>query len=277
MTNHPARPLWTGLAPATLVLAALSLVTPAQAAAQFGAVETLARRVSDLSFYYSRGGATPGGALDDDPVGLTSFGVELLFEVARIPSPAARRRRATQRPADRRVLREVEVVRGEDGAVDSIFHYDVVRSAPGYGPDDILWTLELGIGYGQVQGLELAAPGLDLNAMVRTLPSVTLYVSYEPLGTYLGLRTGFLRTYALQVVDGAGNVFPGKAEAFMMGGLMGYAIRIGPSYLFLEGGYTARTFPSVEWNNTVPLPVGVPRSLDVSGWGLSVGIQFPVQ
>ena len=152
-----------------------------------------------------------------------------------------------------------------------------MRSAPSYGPDDILWTLELGIGYGQMQGLELRDDALDLNATIRTLPSVTLYMSYEPVGAYLGLRTGFLRTSALQVIDAGGTATPGGAEAFMMGGLLGYAFAIGPTYLFTEGGYTVRTFPSVEWRAQGPLPAGTPRQLDVSGWGLSAGIQFPVR
>ena len=230
------------------------LLAPAAAPAQFGPVEALARRVSDLSFYYGRGGAATGSALDDDPLGLTSFGVELLFEVARIPSAEARARRAGTDPGTRRVLREVEIRHGSDGRTDTIFHYDVVQSAPGYGPDDIVWTMEVGLGYGQLQGLELGDPALDLNAMIRTLPSVTLYVTYEPLGTYLGLRTGFLRTYALQVIDDAGAIYAGSAEAFMMGGLVGYAFAVDPGFLFIEGGYTARTFPSVEWSAPTGLP-----------------------
>ena len=270
--RHPLRsaPL---AQPLVLALAGIGLAA-SPAVAQFGPVEALARRVSDLSFYYSRG-APAGGPLTDDPLGLTAFGVELLFEVAEIPSSAARARRAGAPPRQQRVLRTVEVREHADGT-DTIYHYDVVRSPPAYGPDDILWTLEVGIGYGQVQGLELRDATLDLNAMIRTLPSVTLYMSYEPLGTYLGLRTGFLRTYALQIIDGGGTVYPGTAEAFMMGGLLGYAFSIDPTYLFIEGGYTARTFPSVEWRTPDPLPPGAPRQLDVSGWSVSVGIQFPV-
>ena len=259
-------------------LLAVLVALPAPAAGQFGAVETLARNVSDLSFYYGRGGASGSSALDAGVGGLTAFGVELLFEVATIPSAAARERQSAASPEPRRVLREVEVRRGSDGTVDTVYHYDVVRpSSGGYGPDDLLWTLELGIGYGQVQGLELRDPALDLNAMIRTLPSVSLYMSYEPLGAYLGLRTGFLRTFALQVIDAGGTVFAGDAEAFMMGALAGYAFGIGPTYLFVEAGYTARTFPSVEWRAQEPLPAGVPRELDVSGWGLSAGLQFPVR
>lgn len=261
---------------APLVGVVTALAAPVPARAQFGAIETLARQVSDLSFYYGRGGSSTNGSLDRSTFGLTSFGVELLFEVARVPSPEAQSRLAGAGPQSRRVLREVEVRRTSDGGVDTVYHYDVVRSSRGFTDEDILWTLELGIGYGQLQGLELRDPALDLNAMIRTLPSVTLYVSYEPLGTYLGLRTGFLRTYALQVIDSAGAIIPGRAEAFMMGALVGYAFAIHPSYLFIEAGYTARSFPSVEWSAPGALPSGVPRALDASGWGLSVGIQFPV-
>ena len=268
----PLRPRLTAACLAALVL----LAGPSPASAQFGAIETLARQVSDLSFFYSRGTASGSAALDRSAFSLTSFGVELLFEVARVPSATARSRMAEAGPVSRRVLREVEIRHDTDGSVDTVYHYDVVQSSRGYGPDDILWTLEVGIGYGQVQGLEARNRTIDLNAMIRTLPSVTLYASYEPWGTYMGLRTGFLRTYALQVIDGDGTVYPGRAEAFMMGGLVGYAFSVEPGYLFIEAGYTARSFPSVEWTAQGALPGAVPRNLDVSGWGRSVGIQFPV-
>jgi hypothetical protein len=264
-----------GIAFGIAALAAL----PTGAEAQLGPIDALARRVSDLSFYYSRGGLAGGSSgLSDDAFGMTSFGVELLFEVAEIPSSAARRRRSDAEPTTRQVLRSVDIHRGSDGRVDTVYHYEVVRSGPpSYGADDILWTLEVGIGYGQVQGLELEDPGLDLNATIRTLPSLTLYLSYEPWGTYLGMRTGFLRTHALQVIDGDGSVFSGDGEAFMMGGLVGYAFALDPTYLFVESGYTVRDFPSVEWSGQAPLPAGTPRQLDASGWFVSAGIQFPVQ
>lgn len=258
-----------------VVLAAVLTATPA--AAQFGPIETLARRVSDLGFYFSGGGIAGGSsALDNDAFGLTSFGVELLFEVAEIPSADARRRQAEAPAVTRHVLREMEVRRGE-GGVDTIYHYDVVRSQPGPSPEDIEWTLEVGIGYGQVQGLELRDPSLDLNTTIRTLPSLTLYLSYEPWGTYLGMRTGFLRTHALQVVDDAGTIIDGDAEAFMMGGLAGYAFAFDPTYVFIEAGYTVRNFPSVQWSAPGALPPGVPRNLDASGWLVSAGIQFPIK
>lgn len=262
------------------LVAALALapaVVPAPASAQFGPVEALASRVSDLGFFYARGGLARSSILEDDPFAMASFGVELLFAVAEIPSAEARARQAEATPVDRWILREVEVRRGEEGQADTVYHYDVVWARPAFGPDDIEWTLEVGIGYGQVQGLELRDPTLDLNATIRTLPSLTLYLSYEPIGTYLGLRTGFLRTHAMQVVDDAGTIFNGDAEAFTMGGLVGYALPLGPTWLFAEAGYTTRTFPSVKWTAPAELPAGVPRELDVSGWGLTAGLQFPVK
>ena len=252
------------------------LLAPSSASAQFGAVEALASRVSDLGFFYSLGGIQSSPTLQGDALGVKSFGVELLFEVAEIPSSAARRRVAETGSSESWVLRETRVRVGGDG-VDTTYHYDVVHERGGYGPDDIEWTLELGIGYGQVQGLELRDAELDLNATIRTLPLLTLYLTYEPLGAYLGLRTGFIRTHAMQVRDAAGTLFDGEAEAFMMGGLGGYALSLGPTWLFLELGYTERTFPSVEWSAPDGLPAGVPRELDVSGWGITAGLQFPIK
>lgn len=253
-------------------------LTPTAAAAQFGPVEALANRVSDLSFYFGTGGLVGGSGLDPNPFGVRSFGVELLFEAAAIPSAEARRRREAAPGGSRQVLRRVEI-RQSEARADTVYHYDVepIRP-PAYGPDDIVWTMEVGLGYGQTEGLSLRDPTLELNATVRSLPAVTLYLSYEPLGTYLGLRTGFMRTDALQVVDRGGNVYRGRAEAFMMGALAGYALPMDPVFLFVEGGYTLRSFPSVEWTTAPgPLPTGIPLTLDVSGWSVAVGIQFPVR
>jgi hypothetical protein len=263
---------------ALLPLALLAgLLLPAPAAAQFGPIEALASRVSDLSFYYGTGGISAGSAaLEPNAWGMRSFGVELLFEVARVPSSAARARTAAAGVTERRVLQRVEV-RQEEGRADTTYHYEVIRVEPRYGDDDIVWSMEVGIGYGQTEGLRLRDPELEMNATVRNLPAVTLYLSYEPVGTYVGLRTGLMRTDALQVVDAEGTVYRGRGEAFQMGALAGYAFPLRPAYLFVEGGYTLRAFPSVEWTAPGPLPAGLPRRLDASGWTVVAGIQFPVR
>jgi hypothetical protein len=265
--------------PALLALALFFCGAPAtHAAGQFGPVEALASRVSDLTFYFGTGGFTASSELQANHFGVRSFGVEMLFEVAEVPSAEARRRRAATPTTTRDILRRMEV-RHVDGRADTIYHYDVEPVAPPpYAPQDIVWTMEVGIGYGQLEGLSLRDPDLDLNATVRHLPAVTLYLTHEPTGGYLGIRSGFMRTDALQVVDGGGSIYRGRGEAFMMGALVGYALPLPPAFLFLEGGYSLRAFPSVEWTTAPgPLPPGVPRRLDLSGWMAALGIQFPVR
>jgi hypothetical protein len=259
----------------TAVLA--TLLAPGAVAAQFGPIEALAGRVSDLSFYYGAGGIAGGSeALESNPWGVTAFGVELLFEVARIPSAEARRRMAEAPPVEHRVLDRVEI-RHVDGRQDTIRHYRVVRVDPVLAPDDILWTLEVGIGYGQSEGFRLRDPELELNAMIRNLPAVSLYMTYEPWRTYVGFRTGLMRTEALQVQDADGVVHRGRGEAFQVGALLGHVVPVRPTFLFAEAGYVLRAFPSVEWATSGPLPPGLPRRLDASGWLVSGGIQFPVR
>ncbi len=252
-------------------------IGPSAAAAQFGPIEALANRVTDLSFYFGTGGLTATSSLDPNAFGVRAFGVEMLFEVAQVASAEARQRRASTPAVTTQVLDRIEV-RHADGRVDTTYHYTVHRVSPQLSPDDIVWTMEVGIGYGQLEGLRLRESALELNATVRNLPAVTAYLTYEPAGTYVGLRTGFMRTDALQLVDADGSVFRGRAEAFQMGGVAGFAFPLRPTYLFLEGGYTLRSFPSVEWTVAPgPLDPRIPRSLDVSGWSLAAGIQFPIR
>lgn len=255
-----------------VLLACLSLPTPADA--QLGAVEAFTRRVSDLSFYFSVGGlAGASSSLQHDPGAVRAFGVELLFEVAQVERPDPSAVPVEAADSVRRVWRGMEVIRSESG-VDTVYSYDVESVPPPPPPTDTIWVLEVGLGYGQRQGYELADPALDMHVSIRDLPSVSLYASYEPWGNYFGLRTGFMRTQALQVVDGDGRTFSGSAEAFLFGGLTGYAFAVHDLWAFLETGYTIRDFPSVEWDEDT-LPGGVPRDLDVSGWFLTAGLQFP--
>ena len=171
----------------------------------------------------------------------------------------------------------MEVVRSGE-SVDTIYRYDARRvSRPGV-PQETVWSMELGIGYGQVMGFEAEdEPRLELRGAVRDLPAVSLYASYEPWGNYIGLRTGFMKTQDLQVVEDGGEAFSGDADAFLFGALTGYAWSLRGMHGFLEGGYSLRYFPSVEWRGPGPLPEGVPRDLGVSGWFVSGGIQFPLK
>jgi hypothetical protein len=257
--------------------AVLLLALPAPGSAQFGAIEAFARRVSDLSFYYTIGGlAGASDGLDRD-AWITAFGVELLFEVAEITRPLPGAEVPERADSVRRVWKEMEIVHTEEG-VDTINRYEIEAIPPPPPPSESIWVMEMGIGYGQVQGFRLEDPSLEMNVAIRDLPSVSLYASYEPWGNYFGLRTGFMRTQALQVLDTEGVTFSGNAEAFLFGGLAGYAFAFADLWVFLEGGYTLRDFHSVAWDGPFggpQPPLSLPRELDVSGWFFTTGMQFP--
>ena len=205
--------------------------------AQLGMVESLFRNVTDVGFYVGRGNFLPvSHSLETGDYGLYNFGVELLFAV--VP---------TEEPAE-----------GEEEGPDPTFTY------------------ELGVGYGQIAGFYSKVEGLDLRAAVRELPAISFYVSHEPTGVYAGMRTGLLQTHALQGYMDDGRAFSGNAQSFQLGAALGYALPVGGTYAFLEGGWMLRHFPSIEWRGS-DLPAELPRSLRLSGWQLLVGLQVPIR
>lgn len=269
-------PSHTGTAALLVALVALALPSPAWA--QLGAIEAFARNVTDMSFFVN-GGDLLGGSdeLTSGDFGLTSFGVELLFSVGEVTRPVRGARvsdsdPATERDSVRLVWKSMEVTRS-DGVVDTVYHYEVEAVPPPEPVEETIWFLEVGIGYGQIQGFEMKDPSLDIRGAVRDLPAVSLYASYEPTGTYAGLRTGFMKTQGLQLIHSGGEVLQGDADAFFVGALVGQAKDLGAFILFAESGYAARYFPSVEWDSD-PLPAGTPRDLGISGWYLGTGVQF---
>ena len=242
---------------------------PGSASAQIGIYDALASRFSDVSFYGHVGdvaGRSDGVTVDR----LTGFGIEVLLEIGRttrIVGPPAPQ-------ADSVELRwtGMEVLRDGTGAADTINTYDVVPIATVV-PRETIWTFELGVGYGQLSGFESSVPGLELKGSVRDLPTVSLYASYEPTGTYFGLRSGFMKFQGLQVFDAAGESFQGSAEGFMAGAALGQAIEMLSFNLFVEGGYAIRPFPSIEWSGGT-IPAGTPRDMSLHGWNVAAGIQF---
>lgn len=269
-----APPAPSALAP---LLLALALLCPAPASAQFGALEALARNVTDLSFFGGVGGLVPAAdEMAGEGAGNFSFGVELLFEIASVERPIPGARRPVQPDSVRLAWTRMEVVRSEEG-VDTVYYYDVQPVSSPPAPTETIWSVELGIGYGQISGFDLADPSLKLRGSVRDLPAASVYASYEPWSTYFGIRTGFMRTKGLQVLDrDGGESFDGDGEAFLAAGLLGYAWSLSDFWAFLESAYTIRYFPSVQWSGGA-LPAGVPTDLRLSGWSVTAGIQFPIK
>jgi hypothetical protein len=258
-----------GLVPACLLAALTSIVAASPAAGQYGFLGSLGSRFSDLSFF------AEVGRLDSDDEGIVGdgirvFGMEILFTVGTVTREVA----PAPVPEDsvRLVWRESRVERTAEG-VDTVDIYDVVpvETSPTI---ETVWSFELGLGYGQLTGFDAAADGIELKGAVRNLPAVSLYASYEDFGTYFGVRSGLMEFTGLQVVDAQGESWNGSGQSFLTGVLVGQAWSVAELNFYIEGAYTVRDFPSVEWSGSPPPET--PRSIDVSGWSLGAGIQFGI-
>lgn len=257
------------------ILLGAALLAPAPASAQFGALEALAGNVTDLSFVGGVGGLFPRATNMASGQKTFTFGVELLFNIAAVEHPKPGAQQTAPPDSVRLTWSRMEVVRSAEGA-DTVYYYDV-KGVPPLLATDTIWSVEMGIGYGQVSGFALADQTLQLRGSIRDLPAASVYASYEPWSTYFGVRTGFMKAKSLQVLDqDTGVTSSGETEAFLAGFLMGYAWSLGDFWAFTEAAYTVRYFPSVEWSGGA-LPEGVPTDLQLSGWSLSTGIQFPIK
>ena len=266
------------LAVALVISSSLAAVSPAAASGQLGAIEAFARRVTDLSFNAALGGLSPSSPeVHADAFGLKSFGLELLFEIGSVREPIG----PTPEPGDSVALNwtEMTVVVDEDGA-DTTYVYEVGPAPVPVAPTRPIWTFEMGIGYGQTFGWESGRNSqLDLRGQVRDLPAASLYASYDPVGFYLGLRSGFMRLQGLQAFTTDGEAFAGEAESFLLAALAGHSVEVLGLNFFLEGAYSVRSFPSVEWTSvsrTAPLDPTLPRELSLSSWTLALGVQFAI-
>lgn len=257
---------------ACLVAGGVAIGSASPAAAQLGGIEALAARVSDVSFYGSTGGLLPAGTnVEGGAFRMASWGIELLFEVGGVREPTGEP--AVQRDSVELRWKEVRVERS-GGTADTTYFYAVEAVKPVVPMRDV-WTFEFGIGYGQVVGFAGSDPAIDLRGAVRDLPAVSLYASYEPLGGYMGLRSGFMRLHGLQAFDAEGKAWAGSGESFLAAALVGQSVEAGGLIAFLEAAYSVRYFPSVQWSGG-PIPAGVPRVLNLSGWSVGAGLQFGI-
>lgn len=272
MPYRPRPALWS------LPLLLSALVVPASAAAQLAPIQGFLSRATDLSFYASRGGLlSHAGALTTRSGGLKQLGVELLFEAATVNRPVPG---APAPPADDTLqlqLSRVEINR-DDGHVDSVYIYEAHHTPPPSPPMTRIWTVEVGVGYGQLNGFQLRNPALDMRGSVRDLPAASVYVTYEPLGIYVGLRTGYMQLRGLQVIErSTGRMLQGDADAFFSGVVAGYALEWGRTAFFMEPSFQARSFPSVKWSGDDDLRALVPLTMRLGGWTVAMGVQVRVK
>lgn len=143
--------------------------------------------------------------------------------------------------------------------------------------------LELGLGTGYLTGFQAREASLDLHGSMRSFPVVSAYATFpeiERLGRiepYAGLSVGASQLWNARGYDPAGTVFGVEGETLDFGATAGvFVTPLGG--LFVEGAYRVRRFESITWE--LPdaaeerLPANWPRSLDASGWTLSLGWQF---
>lgn len=276
MTSRRRTELSRGYTLALMVALAL-ILGPRPVSAQLGAIEAFARRVTDLSFYVNLGGLAPGSnEVDAKAFDLRSFGVELFFQIGTVDEVTG----PVPEVTDTATLTwtEMVVVKSENG-VDTTYLYEVDPPAQGIAPTRTLWTFELGLGYGQLVGFDSGDETLDLHGQVRDLPSVSLYANYDPMGFYFGLRSGFMKLQGLQAFNEDGDAFTGEGESFLAALLLGQAVEVLGINVFIEGAYSVRYFPSIEWRTVAfgaSLAPNLPRELSFSGWSIGTGIQFGV-
>ena len=137
---------------------------------------------------------------------------------------------------------------------------------------------ELGLGASYLQGYEAVEPSLDLRTSLRALPTVSLYASW-PLGGvvdgYVGGSFGMVELWNGQAYDEDGTAWDVEARTFEVGPSAGlYLSPRGLPGVFAEAGWRFRRFPSVRWSGEGDLPAEWPRSLDFSGYHVSLGLQL---
>ncbi|PYP76239.1 MAG: hypothetical protein DMD35_19155 [Gemmatimonadetes bacterium] len=147
--------------------------------------------------------------------------------------------------------------------------------------DELLVDFDLGIGYGQMDGL--GADAFDLHGSVRELPSISAYVTArlsDRIGIYGGVRTGVITLEDAQMYNGEGSttsVYTLSSTSFEFGTPLGLDLKIaGDLHLTAEVEYMRRIFNSLSTDPPTGFPSVFPRTLDLSGMSWSLGVQLPL-
>jgi hypothetical protein len=150
-------------------------------------------------------------------------------------------------------------------------------------PEERQFDFDLGIGYGQMDGL-VADGAFDLRGSVRELPSISAYVSAslnDRIGVYGGVRTGVitLTDAQLYVPDGTtSSVYTLSSTSFEFGAPIGVDVKlVGDLHLTGEVEYMRRIFNSLTTDPSTGFPTAFPRTLNLSGWSWSLGLQLPLK
>jgi hypothetical protein len=150
-------------------------------------------------------------------------------------------------------------------------------------PEERLIDFDLGIGYGQMDGLTTGGP-FELHGSVRELPSLSAYATArltDRVGIYAGVRTGVitLQDAQMYVTDDGGttSLFTLSATSFEFGAPLGLDLTVaGDLHVTVEAEYMRRIFNSLSTDPPTGFPANFPRMLDLSGLSWSLGVQLPL-
>lgn len=143
--------------------------------------------------------------------------------------------------------------------------------------------LELALGASYLRGYESNEPTLDLRSALRSFPSLGFYLTWDQAAVqpYVGATFGLVELWNTRAYDPEGRQFAFDGQTFQYGLTLGiHASLFEPVGLFVETNYRWRRFSSLDWqfpSGVEALPAAWPRSLNLSGPGVSIGIQFALQ
>jgi hypothetical protein len=267
-------------------LAAVLAVPLSSAHAQFVTLEKVFEKLTDVSVYAGRSFSGDAGRTGDRQ--LAQFGVELFIALGTISRPlkpesaASKTQRDTvsartprdSTPADTLLRTLTEVTRKSVGGVVEMTETYTVKRRPLTA--DTTVRFELGLGYGQISGVQQQTGPYTIRGTVRELPSVSLYTTFTHSGLYLGLRSGVIQATGLQIYDEAGVTKRAAPTAFQIGASLGWSPAFLGAFPFVEGGWMQRRFNSLDWNGDT-VAVGIPRDINLSGWQVLAGVQIPLR
>jgi hypothetical protein len=150
-------------------------------------------------------------------------------------------------------------------------------------PEERMIDFDLGVGYGQMDGLAGAGP-YELHGSVRELPSISAYTTLrlmDRVGIYAGVRTGIITLQDAQVYlagdEATTSLFTLSSTSFEFGAPLGIDLTVaGDLHVTAEAAYMRRIFNSLSYDPPSGFPSNFPRALDLSGMSWSVGVQVPI-
>jgi hypothetical protein len=141
------------------------------------------------------------------------------------------------------------------------------------------WSFELDASYENFAGFEASNPSFDFHASIQALPGATLYVS-PPLSfgpgagsrVYFGINVGPMKLIDAKAFAPNDDEFSIKASGAQFGFSLG-AVDLNSGF-FIELAYRNRSFESLEFSGSDPVPGTWPRSLNANAILLRFGFQY---